>query len=314
MIKSFFADSSEASKDTEPAASADFPSESESESATASEPSTPPSTHPDSTQVTTGNTPLKPQSSPDWPIFNKHDDAIPKGLQFFRAKNSNIVNFKQESKATWEPMFRGSHVFTWKGEQAHRGAVNLFLIGHLFKSSLATAFSDYEPGYRLELVLEQNALMALQSILNNGPLKDETKTESDFYSPLRGRMAMFSVKLKVLQRSDAPNIEPCDPFPFLFDGRDMAKGQGTLLKNYPADELSDHAMLAVETNISTWTISAKGDFPERAGYSLSLRSIYFLGEGSIQSSPKNLKRQADSLVSPRKNKKAGQLAVFSDED
>jgi hypothetical protein len=304
LLKSFFADPPESLKIAEPALSADVPSE--SESTTASEPSTPPS----STAATTGNIQPNPLSSPEWPIFQKHDDTVQKGLEFFRAKNSNVINFRQEPNAAWEPTFRGSHVLSWKGEQAHRGAVNLFLIGHLFKSDLATAVSDYEAGYRLELVLERDALTALQSILNNGPLKDAT----DPYSPLKGRMVTFSLKLKALQKSEAPDIEIHDPFPFLFDGREIAKDRRTLLKNYPVDKLSSNNVLAVETNISTWTISARGDFPERAGYSLSLRSIYFLGEGSIQSSPKTLKRQGDSLVSPRKNKKAGQLAVFSDND
>ena len=186
----------------------------------------------------------------------------------------------------------------------------MFLISHLFKSDLATAVSDYEAGYHLELILEQDILIVLQLILNNSLLKNVT----DLYFLLKDCMIIFSLKLKALQKSEAPDIEIHDPFPFLFDGREIAKDRRTLLKNYPINKLSSNNVLAVETNISTWTISARGDFPERAGYSLSLRSIYFLGEGSIQSSPKTLKQQGDSLVSPRKNKKAGQLAVFSDDD
>lgn len=305
LMKSFLGNSSEISKTTEPAASTDFPEE----STTASEASEA-STSPDSTPVTSGNPQPNLPSSPEWPIFNKHDGTVPKGLEFFRAKNSNVVNFKQEANATWEPARRGSRILSWKGKEAHRGAVNLFVVGHVLKPNLATAVTEYEPGYRLELILEQDTITALQTILNNGPLKDVT----DFYSPLRNRITAFSLKLKALQKSDAPDIRISDPFPFLFDGREMAKGRKTLLRNYPVDKLSNNDVVAVETNISAWTISAREDGVERAGYSLSLRSIYFLGQDSVQSSPKNLKRQGDSLVSPRKNKKAGQLAVFSDED
>jgi hypothetical protein len=45
----------------------------------------------------------------------------------------------------------------------------------------------------------------------------------------------FQVKWKTLQKSNAQDIGPSNPFPFLFDGREMAKGQKTLLKNYPGN-------------------------------------------------------------------------------
>jgi len=88
------------------------------------------------------------------------------------------------------------------------------------------------------------------------------------------------------------------------------------LKHYPVESLSDDDLLVVETNISSYNM-LRGAGKSAVGYSLSLRSIFFLGEGSNasnQASPRTLKRPGDSLVSPRKNKKAGDIAVFSDED
>ena len=206
--------------------------------------------------------------------------------------------------------YRGSEMLSWKGEEEYRGAVNLFVIGFLSKANLVAEASEYDSVYRLELVLEQDTAMALQQILSTGPLN-----KADFFnSPLRGHTAFFSVKLKNLQKSDAPQLDIGDPFPFVFDGREMVKGRKTLLKNYPVNQLSDNDTLAVETNISSYDIPARADDVGRAGYLLSLRAIYFLTKGSPESSPKSLKRKGDGLVSPRKNKKAGQLAIFSDED
>ena len=93
----------------------------------------------------------------------------------------------------------------------------------------------------------------------------------------------------------------------------MAMGQKTLLKNYPADQLTGNDLLAVETNISSYDIINK-DFSHRCGHSLSLRSVYFLGEDPSPLSPKGRKRPASILVSTRENKKAGQVAFFSDDD
>ena len=50
----------------------------------------------------------------------------------------------------------------------------------------------------------------------------------------------------------------------------------------------------------------------RKGYSLSLRSAYYVGTDS--DSVVGQKRPGDKLVSPRKNKKAGERAMFSDEE
>lgn len=118
-----------------------------------------------------------------------------------------------------------------------------------FSGSGSTSLPD--PAYRLELVLERDTMAALQTILSNGPLKDM----DNFYYPLRGCFATFSIKLKALQKSDAPDIVIGDPFSFLLDGREMAKGRKVLLKNYPVDELSENDMLAVEANILSYMIS-----------------------------------------------------------
>jgi hypothetical protein len=88
----------------------------------------------------------------------------------------------------------------------------------------------------------------------------------------------FQVKWKTLQKSDAQEIGASDPFPFLFDGREMTKGQKTLLRNYPADQLMGDDLLAVEANISTYDITNKEDSSHRCGHSLSLRCVYFLGK------------------------------------
>jgi len=124
----------------------------------------------------------------------------------------------------------------------------------------------------------------------------------------------FQVKWKTLQKSNAQDIGASDLFPFLFDGREMAKGQKTLLRNYPADQLMGGDLLVVETNISTYDIINKDDSSHCRGYSLLLRSVYFLGKEQCPLIPKGHKRPASILVSLRKNKKVGQVAFFSDDD
>jgi hypothetical protein len=92
------------------------------------------------------------------------------------------------------------------------------------------------------------------------------------------------------------------------------------LKVFAASDLTDGATMAVETNLSTYAIPARGNFPGRTGYTMSLRHVYILGSTALgsaaplESPPRTVKRQGDPLVSPRSNKKAGQPAVFSDED
>ena len=93
-----------------------------------------------------------------------------------------------------------------------------------------------------------------------------------------------------------------------------------LLKNYSARQLSHDDMLAVETNISSYDISAREDFLARTDYFFSLLSVYFIAKGDLSldeastTPPKFDKHQEDSLMSSRRNKKTRQLAVFSDKN
>ena len=93
-----------------------------------------------------------------------------------------------------------------------------------------------------------------------------------------------------------------------------------LFKNYPTRQLSHDDMLAVETNISSYDISAREDFLARTGYFFSLLSVYFIAKDDLSLDevstmpPKFGKCQEDSLMSSRRNKKTEQLAVFSDEN
>jgi hypothetical protein len=206
---------------------------------------------------------------------------------------------------------------SWKDRRGG-SAVNVVVVGKLGKDSLQSAFSDFnDPSYRLELVLDLDTAASLRGLLDSGPLKDL----DDVNYPLVGRVAVFSTKVKNLLKLDAPDLDSSDPFPFLFDGDDMDGGAATKLKVFPASELTNGATLAVETNVSTYAIPARGNFPGRTGYTMSLRHVYVLGSTALGSAaplesppPRAVKRQGDPLVSPRANKKAGQPAVFSDED
>jgi hypothetical protein len=73
-------------------------------------------------------------------------------------------------------------------------------------------------------------------------------------------------------------------------------------------------LLAVETNISTVDMSGKGDSSGRRGYSFSIGELYFLGDDDLSPPPESREWQGDDLISPRKNKKAGLIATFSDDD
>jgi len=147
--------------------------------------------------------------------------------------------------------------------------------------------------------------------MENGALKDE---DALIHYPLAGQTTTLSAKLKAL-RKDAPEN---DPFPFLFDGRNIGKTHETVLETFPPGLLAQGNILAAEIHVSSYSIDNPDGTPFRLGYTLSLRDMYFLGDDDVSLSlPDTVtprKRQGDSLVSPRKNKTAGQLAVFSDDD
>lgn len=262
-------------------------------------------------QSTTAYVQSSPPSSPPWPSQDLNDDDRPKGLAFFRVNKRNIVNFQVDSNAMWRPGYFGSENFAWNDDHKRKEAVNLYVIGRLGWSNLINAESSlFGPSYRLQLQLDSATTYALKNILDNGPLKDVDV----FRSPLLGHSAVISIKAIDL-RKDAPDLDPKDPFPFLFDGRETRSE--SVLINYPAEDISADDLVVVETNISSYNVPKKDESPPSMGYRLSLRSIYFLGHGfnaSNNSSPKTLKRPGESLVSPRKNKKAGDIAFFSDED
>jgi len=255
-------------------------------------------------------------SSPDWP--NHPSPSLPelpeeKGLLFFTAKKSNVLNlYRAETNTTWRYAFPGSETLCWK--EKDESAVNLFVVGHLRKPNLKNAKSRYEndDAYRLELVLDGDTAEALRTIMENGPLNGRPGISY----PLLGRAAKFSIKLRTLaQQTDDRKINVNDPFPYLFDGRDVAKGRQTLLKAYSAEQLSDDDMLAVESVLSSYEFRGTDESPGRIGYSLSLRSIWFLAKNTLGSAKNPAKRQGDNLVSPKKNKRPGyQMVVFSDEE
>ena len=190
------------------------------------------------------------------------------------------------------------------------------MIGCLAKASLLNAHSEYNPEYRLDANFNRDTIQALRAIMSNGPLQDLANVNL----PIFGRTVKFTAKLAALQKSDAQDLDIDDPFPFVFDGREMSPTRRSILNSYSPDQLSRDDIIAIEANLFTYQIARKGEQPERNGYSLSLRAIYFLAgktmdfDGSGKLSPKTLKRRGDSLVSPRKNRRPGQLAVFSDEE
>jgi hypothetical protein len=256
-------------------------------------------------------------SSPSWPpsLSDETSPSTPTGLAFFQARKTNIVNFVHELHASWKPRFPGSDILSWR-DKGDKEEVNIYIVGRLGKADLLRPRSNYnDPSYRLELLLEPESLSALRNLLENGPLAGT----DDVNYPLLGRTAIFSAKLKTLQKNDASNLnlDVDDPFPFIYDGRDMPH---TDLIDFPIRLLSDFSKLVIETHISTYAIPARGLSSGRTGYSMSLRVVYVIpGSGPDSASPRessltSRKRQGDGLVSPRKNKKAGQPAFFSDED
>lgn len=274
------------------------------------------STTPSSSPLTTVNVSSSLPSSPPC-SFPTLDSALPRGLGFFRARKANVDRFDHVADAMWRTVFRGSEILSWK-EARGKGAVNLFVIGRMGRANFEHAVSEYgsDPVYRLELAIERDTVLALRGILDQGPLKGM----DDLKYPVLGRTAVFSAKLKALQRTDAPLLDAEQPFPFLFDGRDVCQRQDTILESYPAEQLLENCLLAVETNVSSYSIPSRGGAAARSGYSLALRSAYVVADADPPSlnttvpSASSLKRQGEPLVSPRKNRKAGEVAMFSDED
>jgi len=249
-----------------------------------------------------------PAFSPASSSSDLNDDNLPKGLAFFNTRSSNIVNFNIEENAVWRKTFGESHALCGNNtkKKEDQGAVDLCVIGRVFRSDLLSAQGPYNR-YHLELQLERDTSAALQSIMDTGPLKASDNPRNPIYGPT----ASFSAKVKAINKEKGQNLDASQPFPYIWDGSEMRPGQ--VLKRFPPDNLLPGYLIAVETNISSYVISQE-DGSQSVGYSLSLRTIYVLKESVDGSGVASLKRPGDHLVSPRKNKKAGERAVFSDED
>jgi hypothetical protein len=150
----------------------------------------------------------------------------------------------------------------------------------------------------------------LRQLLETGPLHGTDGTRL----PILGRTASFSVKLRNVVETDDPDLDAGKPFPYLWDGKGMARRDP--LKTFPVSDLLVGSTLAVETHISSYTVTSCT--PPRIGYTMSLRTVFVLEDPdparpSAASTPSR-KRPGEALVSPRRNKVAGQRAVFSDDD
>ena len=112
-------------------------------------------------------------------------------------------------------------------------------------------------------------MSALRSLLEGRPLKDL----DDVNLPLLRRVAVFSAKVRALQKVDAPQLDAADPFLFLFDGENMDGKPETKLAAFPVSELFDDTTIAVETNISTYSIPAGGNSQGQTGYTMPLQGL-----------------------------------------
>ena len=231
----------------------------------------------------------------------------------FRARRSNVVNCLPGPDTTWKPNYPGSDIFSWT-EKNKGVAVDLLVMGQLRFSGLATASTQFkDPAYRLELDVDEGTASALRQLLETGPFRGTNGARL----PILGHTATFSVKLRSLVETDKPGLTASDPFPFVWNGKGMARRDP--LREFSVSDLLLGSTLAVETQmsqISSYTFASST--PIRTGYTMSLGSVFFLGEpdparASAASTPRR-KRPGDELVSPRRNKVAGQRAVFSDDD
>jgi len=130
-------------------------------------------------------------------------------------RTSSAFNFVSEIDADRKEAFRGSDTLSWKRND--KGAVNLIIVGRLARWTLASALSDYEPAYRVELDLDRDTASALKALLESGPLSDA----DNVHFPIVEHSTIFSAKLKTLR------LEVNDPFPYLFDESELDGRDGT---------------------------------------------------------------------------------------
>jgi hypothetical protein len=163
----------------------------------------------------------------------------------FRARRANVVNWEPGPDTSWKPNYPGSDIFSWS-EKNKGVAVDLVIMGQLRFYSLATATSQFkDPSYRLELDVDQGTASALRRLLETGPLRGTDGARL----PILGRTATFSVKLRSIVDTDMPDLVASKPFPFLWDGKGMARRDP--LKSFPVSDLVVGSTLAVETQISS---------------------------------------------------------------
>src|ERR1700722_18817633 len=96
--------------------------------------------------------------------------------------------------------FKGFDVLSWTGDEAHRGAANLFVVGSVEEGNLANAVSDYgyDPVY--QLIKAQHRTGYDDCPVN---LKDYDLV----HSPLKDETVSFSAKIKAPKKSDCPELE-----------------------------------------------------------------------------------------------------------
>ncbi|KAN0072141.1 hypothetical protein V8E54_009870 [Elaphomyces granulatus] len=126
-------------------------------------------------------------------IIHEEYSRSRQGASFFRA------HFVAELDADWKEVFRGSNILSWKqdDDKGSRGAQ-----------------SDYEPSYRVELDVDDDTASALRALCDSSPLGDA----DGVHYPIVGRTAVFSTKLRSLQRNDTLQVRLTvnDPFPYLY--------------------------------------------------------------------------------------------------
>lgn len=144
---------------------------------------------------------------------------------------------------------------------------------------------------------------------------------NDVRSPaVLGHSAIFSAKLKSLRRTDAPELGVDNPFPFLFDGREMEVGQENVLENsyyrttacWPSKRIFHHILSqggVLRNELGTRCRCGQFTFWPKP------TSFHFVNPTILHPVlTKGNKRQGDALISPRKNKRVGQIVEFSDDE
>ena len=128
-----------------------------------------------------------------------------------------------------------------------------YVVGYFTTGNPTSAISDFgfDPSYRLNLTMEVETATALQGILDHGPSRWHVYSLQSTEGTKRH--VLYQIQGPVEVRWHARS-QDSDPFPFLFDGRSMAKGpKPPFARLLPL--LAAGNLLAVETNISTFNMT-----------------------------------------------------------